>query len=160
LDKIRGEEETRNKLKLSIANVEKNLDSIRSGLNAPVSTRPDAHLVSDAESRVKFHLKAQATGKKSDIDRLTEQLDKIRGEEETRNKLKLSIANVEKNLDSIRTGLNAPVSTRPDAHLVADAESRVKFHEQLKNIRAQADIQKKLAILHLDYLSYSYYCPN
>ena len=105
-------------------------------------------------------LKAQAVGKKSDIDRLTEQLDKIRGEEETRNKLKLSIANVEKNLDSIRSGLNAPVSTRPNAHLVADAESRVKFHEQLKNIRAQADIQKKLGILHLDYLSYSYYCPS
>ena len=105
-------------------------------------------------------LEAQAAGKKSDIDRLTEQLDKIRGVEENRNNLKLSIANVEEYLAYIKSGLNAPVSTRPNAHLVADAESRTQFHEQLENLRAQADIQKKLGILHSDYLSYSYYCPS
>lgn len=105
-------------------------------------------------------LEAQAAGKKSDIDRLTEQLDKIRGKEENRNNLKLSIANVEEYLAYIKSGLNAPVSTRPNAHLVADAESRTQFHEQLENLRAQADIQKKLGILHSDYLSYSYYCPS
>lgn len=105
-------------------------------------------------------LEAQAAGKKSDIDRLTEQLDKIRGVEENRNNLKLSIANVEEYLAYIKSGLNAPVSTRPNAHLVADAESRTQFHEQLENLRAQADIQKKLGLLHSDYLSYSYYCPS
>lgn len=105
-------------------------------------------------------LEAQAASKKSDIDRLTEQLDKIRGEEENRNNLKLSIANVEEYLAYIKSGLNAPVSTRPNAHLVADAESRTQFHEQLENLRAQADIQKKLGLLHSDYLSYSYYCPS
>ena len=105
-------------------------------------------------------LEAQAASKKSNIDRLTEQLDTIRGEEENRNNLKLSIANVEEYLAYIKSGLNAPVSTRPNAHLVADAESRTQFHEQLENLRAQADIQKKLGILHSDYLSYSYYCPS
>ena len=105
-------------------------------------------------------LEAQAASKKSDIGRLTEQLDKIRGEEENRNNLKLSIANVEEYLAYIKSGLNAPVSTRPNAHLVADVESRTQFHEQLENLRAQADIQKKLGILHSDYLSYSYYCPS
>lgn len=105
-------------------------------------------------------LEAQAAGKKSDIGRLTEQLNKIRGEEENRNNLKLSIANVEEYLTYIKSRLNAPVSTRPNAHLVADAESRTQFHEQLENLRAQADIQKKLGILHSDYLSYSYYCPS
>ena len=87
-------------------------------------------------------------------------MDKIRGEEENRNNLKLSIANVEEYLAYIKSGLNAPVSTRPNAHLVADAESRTQFHEQLENLRAQADIQKKLGLLHSDYLSYSYYCPS
>lgn len=105
-------------------------------------------------------LEAQAAGKKSDIGRLTEQLDKIRGEEENRNNLKLSIANVEEYLAYIKSGLNAPVSTRPNAHLVVDAESRTQFHEQLENLRTQADIQKKLGLLHSDYLSYSYYCPS